>query len=59
MLAVVEGAFMLTRLRRTADGQCVMPLITGDANPTPEDVATVGVARWVIHRVWPGRLGTA
>ena len=59
VLAVVNGAFMLTRLSRNADGQCVMPLMTSDSDPTPEDVAIAGVARWVIHRLWPGRPGTA
>ena len=56
VLAVVNGAFMLTRLSRNADGQRVMPLMSDDSDPTPEGVAMVGVARWVIHRLWPGRL---
>lgn len=59
VLAVVEGAFVLTRLSRNADGQRVMPLMTDDSDPTPQDLAMVGVARWVIHRLWPGRPGTA
>ena len=57
VLAVVDGAWVLTRLRRNADGQRVMPLIdTSDPRQTPEGVAMAGVARWVIHRLWPGRL---
>ena len=60
VLAVVNGAFVLTRLSRNAAGQRVMPWMeTADSGRTPEDVAIAGVARWVIHRVWPGRPGTA
>lgn len=59
VLAVVNGAFLLTRWSRNTDSQRVMPLTTGDADPTPQDLAIVGVARWVIHRLWPGRPGTA
>jgi len=59
VLAVVEGAFMLTCLSRHAEGQRVMPLIEqNDARSSSEEpVRIVGVARWVIHRLWPGRHG--
>lgn len=58
VLAVVDGAFMLTRLSRNADGQRVIPLMEApDSRQTPDDAVTIaGVARWVIHRLWPGRL---
>ena len=60
VLAVVNSAFVLTRLSRNAAGQRVMPWMeTADSGRTPEDVAIAGVARWVIHRLWPGRPGTA
>ncbi len=60
VLAVVEGAFVLTRLSRNAEGQRVMPLIEqNDARSSSEEpVRIVGVARWVIHRLWPGRLSS-
>lgn len=56
-LAVVEGAFVLARLGRAPDGRLMVQAAgsTDSGRPLDEAVAIVGVARWVIHRLWPGR----
>lgn len=59
VLAVIEGEFVLTRLDRDTEGRRVLP----SARPDEPDrlfgvdpnLTIWGVARWVIHRLWPGR----
>lgn len=58
VVAVVDGAFALRRLGRDAAGRLVLE---SDAPPadraaSPGEATDLwGVARWVIHRLWPGR----
>lgn len=58
VVAVVDGAFALRRLGRDAAGRLRLeaadPAPT-DPSPAAEDFALWGVARWVVHRLWPGR----
>ncbi|MDG4557489.1 MAG: S24 family peptidase [Candidatus Contendobacter sp.] len=60
-LAMVDGAFALARLYRLPDGRLmVQPAGSTDSGRLLDDaVAIAGVARWVIRRLWPGRLSTA
>ena len=59
VVAVVDGAFALVRLGRDAGGRRVLQ----SAHPEHPDwvlgdgreLAIWGVARWAIHRLWPGR----
>ena len=59
VVAVVDGAFALCRLGRDAGGRRVLQSAHPDAPDRALDAgaeATIwGVARWVIHRLWPGR----
>ena len=58
-LAVVEGVSVLTRLSRDAQGRLRVQAAGTDLSRPPDDAITIaGVARWVIHRLWPGRLGS-
>lgn len=60
-LAVVEGAVVLVRLGRDVHGQwMVQPADPASpSRPLAEAVTITGVARWVIHRLWPGRQGAS
>jgi DNA polymerase V len=59
VVAVVDGAFALRRVGRDAGGRRVLQSahpehpdrVLGDG----QELAIWGVARWVIHRLWPGR----
>jgi len=59
VVAVVDGAFALRRVGRDAGGRRVLQSAHPDALDRALDAgsdATIwGVARWVIHRLWPGR----
>ena len=58
-LAVVEGVSILTRLSRDAQGRLRVQAAGTDLSRPLDDAITIaGVARWVIHRLWPGRLGS-
>jgi DNA polymerase V len=59
VLAIVDGTPVLTRLSRNTQGRLrVQAPGPGTDLSQPLDGATmVGVARWVIHRLWPGRRG--
>lgn len=56
VLAVVDGVSVLARLSRDARGRLRVPAAESGLGPPPDGVTIVGVARWVIHRIWPGRL---
>jgi len=59
VVAVVDGAFALVRLGRDAGGRRVLQSahpehpdrVLGDG----QELTIWGVARWAIHRLWPGR----
>jgi DNA polymerase V len=58
VLALMEGEFLLARVGCDAHGRRVLRATTpngGERRLDDEDVVTVGVARWAIHRLWPGR----
>ena len=61
VVAVADGAFALRRVGRDARGRRVLqaadPATPDPVLSTDGDVALWGVARWVIHRLWPGRDG--
>lgn len=60
VLAAQAERFWLARIGRDADGRRVLYAIAaaGDDGtlPAPPDCHSVGVVRWVIHRLWPGRV---
>jgi len=57
VLAVVDGASVLTRLSRDTQGRLIVQVAGTDPSRPLDDATTItGVARWVIHRLWPGRL---
>ena len=56
VLAIVDGASVLTRLSRDAQGRLRVPAAESGFGPPLDGATMVGVARWVIHRLWPGRL---
>jgi DNA polymerase V len=60
-LAVVDGAVVLVRLGRDAHGQLMVQPAdpASPSRPLAEAVTITGVARWVIHRLWPGRRGAS
>ena len=59
VLAVVDGASVLTRLSRDAEGRLRAPVPgTHLSRPLDDTITMIGVARWVIHQLWPGRLSS-
>ena len=58
VLAIVDGAAVLTRLGRDAQGRLRVPAVGTDLSRPLDGATMVGVARWVIHRLWPGRLSS-
>jgi len=58
-LAVVEGVSVLTRLSRDAQGRLRVQAAGMDLSRPLDDTITItGVARWVIRRLWPGRVSS-
>lgn len=57
-LVIVEGVSVLTRLSRDAEGQLRASAAESGFGPLLDGTTRVGVARWVIHRLWPGRLSS-
>ena len=61
VVAVSAGAFALRRVGRDVRGRRVLqtadPAAPDPAMSAGGDVALWGAARWVIHRLWPGRDG--
>ena len=56
VLAVVEEVAVLAHLGRDAQGRLqVQSAGPAPSRPLDDAVTMVGVARWVIHRLWPGR----
>ncbi|HRC59627.1 MAG TPA: S24 family peptidase [Candidatus Propionivibrio aalborgensis] len=58
VLVVVEGVAVLTRLSRDAQGRLRVPAPGTDLSQPLDEATIAGVARWVIHRLWPGRLSS-
>ena len=56
VLAVVDGVATLAPLGRDAQGRLRVPAAESGFGPPLDGATMVGVARWVIHRLWPGRL---
>ena len=56
VLAVVEGVSVLTRLSRDAQGRLILQSGLEPVRRLDDTITMAGVARWVIHRLWPGRL---
>ncbi|MDS4039731.1 MAG: S24 family peptidase [Candidatus Competibacter sp.] len=55
-LMIVDGALVLTHLGRDAEGRLrVQAVGPAPGRPLDDAVTIAGVARWVIHRLWPGR----
>jgi DNA polymerase V len=57
VLAIVDGTPVLTRLGRNAQGRLRVQAPGTDLSQPLDEATIVGVARWVIHRLWPGRRG--
>ena len=57
-LVIVEGVAVLTRLSRDAQGRLRTSAAESGFGPPLDEATRVGVARWVIHRLWPGRLSS-
>jgi len=59
-LAVVDEAFVLVRLGRAPDGRLMVQSagLSDPGRPLDGAVTIAGVARWVIHRLWPGRISS-
>ena len=57
-LVIVEGVAVLTRLSRDAQGRLRTSAAESGFGPPLDGATRVGVARWVIHRLWPGRLSS-
>jgi len=59
VVAVIAGEFALRRLGRDAGGRLRLeaadPPTVEASRPDAEDFALWGVARWAVHRLWPGR----
>ena len=55
VLAVVEGVFVLTRLSRDTQGRLILQSGLEPVRRLDDTITMAGVARWVIHRLWPGR----
>jgi len=60
VLAMVDGVLVLARLHRLPDGRLMVQAAgsTNSGRPLDNAVAIAGVARWVIRRLWPGRIAT-
>ncbi len=57
VLAIMDGASVLARLSRDAQGRLrVHAAGTELSRPLDDAITMAGVARWVIHRLWPGRV---
>jgi DNA polymerase V len=56
-LALIEGAFLLAQVGGDAQGRRVLRATTpnGGDRRLDDEIVIVGVARWAIHRLWPGR----
>ena len=55
-LVIVEGVAVLAHLGRDAQGRLRVPAAESGFGLLLDDTITIaGVARWVIHRLWPGR----
>jgi DNA polymerase V len=57
VLAVVDGTPVLTRLSRDAQGRLFVQSGLEPVRLLDDTIMMAGVARWVIHRLWPGRRG--
>ena len=59
-LTIVDGAFVLAHLGRDAEGRLRMQSAGSSepGRPLDDAVMIAGVARWVIHRLWPGRVSS-
>ena len=57
VLAVVEGVSVFARLGRDAQGRLRVQAPGTDLSQPLDGATIIGVARWVIHRLWPGRRG--
>ncbi len=55
VLAMIAGQFVLARIGHDTQGRRVLCGIDGEDRPLSKDITIVGVARWAIHRLWPGR----
>ena len=58
VLAIVDGTPVLTRLSRDTQGRLRVPAAESGFGQPLDEATMVGVARWVIHRLWPGRLSS-
>ena len=55
-LALIAGAFLLARVGGDAHGRRVLLTAPSESSDCRvDDAVMVGVARWAIHRLWPGR----
>jgi DNA polymerase V len=54
VVAVMDGAFALKQMNRDANGR-LAPEPFGESSSPDATPEIWGVARWVIHRIWPGR----
>lgn len=63
VVAVVDGQFCLARLNRDHQGRRVVQFAQAHTPDRPlgdgHDLQIWGVARWAVHRLWPGRLPSA
>ena len=57
-LVIVEGVSVLTRLSRDAQGRLFVQSGLEPVRLLDDTITMAGVARWVIHRLWPGRLSS-
>ena len=57
-LVSVEGVAALTRLRRNAQGRLMLQSAESNSDQPLGGAMIVGVARWAIHRLWPGRIAS-
>lgn len=59
VLAIMDGASVLARLSRDAQGRLRVHAAGTELNrPLDDTITMAGVARWVIHRLWPGRVSS-
>ena len=59
VLAIMDGASVLARLSRDAQGRLrVQAAGTELSRPLDDTITITGVARWVIRRLWPGRVSS-